>query len=95
MGALDHLPRPGLAGMSGMRTRTFLISNAIGGSLWATAVVLAGYAAGSSWKRVKNDLGSATTYGFAAIVVIAIVWFLIHKRRTKAPAPVDEELARP
>jgi undecaprenyl-diphosphatase len=86
---------PGLAGMSGMRTRTFLVSNAIGGGLWATAVVLAGYAAGQSWRRVKDDLGSVTTYGFLAIVVVVVAWLLVRKRRADRLAPVDDEPLRP
>src|SRR6267143_2879265 len=44
---------PGLAGMSGLEYRTFLAYNALGGTIWAGAVVFAGYAAGGSWRKVE------------------------------------------
>ena len=52
---------PGLAGMSGMRYRTFLLYNAAGGVLWATGFVVAGYAA----SRITPSSASAalTTAG--------------------------------
>ena len=37
---------PGIAGTSGMSTRTFTVSNAVGGVSWAVVVSLLGYAAG-------------------------------------------------
>jgi membrane-associated protein len=48
---------PDLAGMSRMPYRQFVAFNAAGGTLWATAVVLAGYLAGASWQRVQTYLG--------------------------------------
>lgn len=74
---------PGLAGMSGMRPRTFLVSNAIGGALWASAVVLAGFAAGQSWRQVKDDVGTATLYVTGAAVVALAIYLLLRRRRAK------------
>ena len=42
--ALARALVPGLAGMSGMRYRTFLAYNAAGGIVWGTTFVLIGYA---------------------------------------------------
>jgi undecaprenyl-diphosphatase len=51
---------PGLAGMSGLEYRTFLAYNAAGGTLWAGAFVVAGYAAGGSWRQVEHVAGRAS-----------------------------------
>ena len=48
---------PGLAGLSGMRYRRFLVYNAAGGLVWGLGCVVAGYLAGSSYERVAGYLG--------------------------------------
>ena len=70
---------PGLAGMAGMRYRTFLAYNAAGGALWAGGLVLAGYFAGTSWHRVEHVAGRASLVlallaVLTAAVVIAARW---------------------
>jgi undecaprenyl-diphosphatase len=61
---------PGLAGLSGMRYKTFALYNVAGGALWATGFVLAGYAAGSGWRSVEHIAGRASLVLFLLIVVI-------------------------
>lgn len=74
---------PALAGATRMRYRTFLLWNAAGGITWATAVVLAGYAAGASWRRIAYLFGRAGAI-LAIVVVLAAVlalagrWVLRH-----------------
>src|SRR5450432_3664286 len=63
---------PGLAGVSKMRYRTFLLWNFIGGAIWATSVVIAGYFAGSAWRKVAAYI-SNIGWGALAIVVIVLV----------------------
>jgi membrane-associated protein len=56
---------PFAAGMSGMRRGRFAFFNALGGLLWCTALVLAGYGLGQvAW--VKDNLASLT---FAVVVI--------------------------
>jgi membrane-associated protein len=73
---------PGFAGVSKMRYRTFLLWNVIGGTLWATSVVVAGYLAGKAWKRVAADI---STIGWSALGVVivagAVVWLVRRRRR--------------
>ena len=45
---------PGLAGMSGMRYRTFLAFNVASAICWGTMSVLFGYLGGSSWRSVEH-----------------------------------------
>lgn len=59
LGRLTALLRalmPSMAGMSGMRYRTFLVWNAAGGILWGGGCVLLGYAFASALHRVSQYL---------------------------------------
>jgi membrane-associated protein len=80
---------PAIAGTTRMPYRRFLLFNAIGGTLWALAVVVAGFLAGASWERVQTYLGDVS--GVAVIaVVVAIIAFLVVRRvraRRKAEHP--------
>ncbi len=79
---------PGLAGMSGMRYRTFAIFNVLGGITWATAYSLAGYAAGASFRKVQSVAGELGYLVMGLIVVGVVVGILIKKRREKRPSHV-------
>jgi len=57
-----------VAGISQMRWRTFFVYNALGGAVWATAVVLIGYLLGGSINLVERWIGRAS-----ALLVIALV----------------------
>jgi undecaprenyl-diphosphatase len=67
-----------VAGISRMRWGTFLIYNALGGSVWATAVVLVGYFLGSSLALVERWLGRATLL-LAAVVALAVGFYLAYR----------------
>ena len=60
-----------VAGISRMRWRTFFLYNALGGAVWATAVVLVGYFLGSSLGLVERWLGRATL-ALAVLVAVAV-----------------------
>ena len=86
---------PGLAGMSGMRYRTFLVFNIIGGVTWAVAYSLAGYLAGASFRTISS-WSSKAGYLLAALLVAGIVAVVVLKRRrtgTGEPALAMEEPA--
>ncbi|MCA1846985.1 MAG: DedA family protein, partial [Actinobacteria bacterium] len=75
---------PGMAGMSAMPYRRFLVYNAAGGALWATGFGLAGYLAGDSWKKVEHIAGRASLVLLllavvAAAVVLAARWVSRHQ----------------
>jgi undecaprenyl-diphosphatase len=67
-----------VAGTSRMRWVTFLIYNALGGAVWATAVVLVGYFLGSSLALVERWLGRATLV-LAVVVTLAVVFYLAYR----------------
>ena len=67
-----------VAGISRMRWGTFLIYNALGGAVWATAVVLVGYFLGSSIRLVERWLGRATLV-LAAVLAVAVGFYLAYR----------------
>ena len=72
---------PGMAGMAGMRYRTFVPWNVLGGASWATAFVLIGYLAGSQYQRIEryaNYLGVAL---LAAVLAFLMTRHLRARRR--------------
>ncbi|MBA2772934.1 MAG: bifunctional DedA family/phosphatase PAP2 family protein [Nocardioidaceae bacterium] len=60
---------PGLAGMSGMRYRTFLVYNVASAIGWGTMSVMFGYLGGSSWRHVEHI---ASRVGLAALAVVVL-----------------------
>jgi len=73
---------PGLAGLSGMHYRRFLVWNALGGVLWGVGCVVAGYLAGSSYEKVASYLGKAGAAMIALVVVAALLTWRIRRHRS-------------
>ena len=89
LGRLTALMRalmPSMAGMSGMRYRTFLLWNAAGGDLWAPGCVLLGYAFASALGVVGETLTWAPLAILAVVVVVFVVIHLRKRRREQAEA---------
>jgi membrane protein DedA with SNARE-associated domain len=82
---------PSMAGMSGMRYRTFLAWNAVGGLIWAPGCVLLGYAFSSSLSTV----GKTLTYApFVVIGLVAAVYLALHLRKRRREKEEAEAFAR-
>ena len=83
LGRLTALMRalmPSMAGMSGMRYRTFLAWNAVGGAIWAPGCVLLGYGFSTS----LGVIGKTLTWAPLAIVaVIVVIYGGLHLRRRR------------
>lgn len=75
---------PSLAGMARMPYRQFLAWNALGGTLFAGTVVLAGFAAGSQYARVAHLLGGAGLVLLGCLIAIALVATGVRARRTRS-----------
>jgi len=91
LGRLTALLRalmPSMAGMSGMRYRTFLAWNAAGGLLWGAGCVFLGYAFASALNTVSRYL---TWLPIALLAVIAAGYLAIHLRKRRQEG--DEEPA--
>ena len=71
---------PSMAGMSGMRYRTFLLWNAVGGLIWAPGCVLLGYAFASA----LGVVGETLTWAPLALLAVAIAGYAaLHLRKRR------------
>jgi membrane-associated protein len=87
LGRLTALMRalmPSMAGMSGMRYRTFLLWNAIGGVVWAPGCVLLGYAFASALGVIGETLTWAPLAILAVIIAVAVTLHIRRERRQEA-----------
>lgn len=75
---------PALAGASHMPYRRFLAWNALGAVVWAPVLVLLGFAAGSSYRRVAHYAGQA---GLLLLVVILVILAIVAAARWVAHHP--------
>jgi membrane protein DedA with SNARE-associated domain len=88
-----------VAGFTGVPAVRFGILSAIGTVIYATAVASIGYAVGSAWHTVERYMAFAS-YLIAAVVIAAIVFFVIHRVRElrreaqAAPAAAGEDPVR-
>jgi membrane protein DedA with SNARE-associated domain len=85
---------PGIAGMSGLRYRTFLFYNALGGLLWGVGYTLLGYLVGRSFTRVVSDLSTASLVLIGVVVVAVIVYKLRRRHSQKRSAESQGTRAR-
>ena len=85
---------PGLAGMAGMPYGRFVAANVTGGVLWGVGFTLAGYLAGSSWKRVQGAAGTVGLVFLGALIVgyLATRLILSARRRRAVPLAVGATL---
>jgi membrane protein DedA with SNARE-associated domain len=74
---------PFLAGSSRMRYPKFLAWNALGGLAWGATVVLLGYAAGASYKKVESSLGTGAAIAVLVVVVIGVVVWRVRRHRAR------------
>jgi membrane-associated protein len=77
---------PGLAGMSEMPYRRFLLFNAAGGILWAVGYTLLGDAVGLSYAAAEHDANVATGVVVACLVVAFVLYSVLRRRREQAEA---------
>lgn len=85
MTALLRALTPSMAGMSGMRYRTFLTWNAAGGIIWAPGCVVLGYA----FATALNLVGETLTWVPLVLVALAVVGYLalhLYRRRSERAA---------
>jgi membrane-associated protein len=69
---------PGMAGMSRVHYGRFLVWNALGGTIWATAFVVLGYLAGSQYTTIEHY---ANYIGLGLLALVVVVLVVRHRRQ--------------
>lgn len=77
---------PAVAGASAMPYRRFLVANAVGGTLWASTVVMLGYGAGAAWQQASGRLLVVSLVAGGAVVAVATVQ--VRRARRRRPSAV-------
>ena len=79
---------PGLAGMLGLRYRTFVLWTGAAATVWAVAHVLVGYAAGAGWRHIHQLTGQVgIALALAVVVGLAVTWLLRRPARRHDDEP--------
>jgi membrane-associated protein len=71
---------PGIAGLSRMPYRVFLVWNALGGLAWGITFTLVGYFAGASYEKVASAIGKGAAVVIALLVISGIVFWRVRRR---------------
>jgi membrane protein DedA with SNARE-associated domain len=80
---------PGLAGMSRMNYRRFLIANAAGAIIWGVAFTLLGYFAGTALTRIENYASWVGLSVLIAMILFFVIFHFVKKSRETNEDPVD------
>lgn len=72
---------PGIAGMSGLRPRTFTVANTAGGVVWGVIVALVGYLAGVGYGRIESRINQAGWLLLGLLALALLVISLVRRRR--------------
>jgi membrane-associated protein len=86
---------PGLAGMSQMNYRRFLVANALGGIIWGITFTLLGYFAGTALARIEKYASWMGLSVLIAMILFFIIFHFVKKRRetNESPAPLEDDSA--
>ena len=74
---------PGLAGVSRMNFRKFVLFSFLGGTIWGSMWVLIGYAAGASYSKIEKTAGNWSLVVLGVVVVAVVVFIVFRKRKEK------------
>jgi membrane protein DedA with SNARE-associated domain len=84
-----------LAGATHMHWRSFVLWNALGGIVWASAIGLIAYFLGHS---AGNAIEAFGLFGLAAVLIAAVSGFMVHRRhraRTAGERTADDSATLP
>ncbi|HEY1616812.1 MAG TPA: DedA family protein [Streptosporangiaceae bacterium] len=88
--AIARALMPAAAGAAGVRYRTFVAFNVLGGVIWGVGYSLVGYLAGSAYTEVEKRVGAGLAIVVAAAVVAAVTaWAIRRHRATPSEPPPD------
>ncbi|MGB9112907.1 MAG: DedA family protein [Acidimicrobiales bacterium] len=81
---------PGIAGVSGMPYRRFLVANASGGLIWGLGYTFAGFEVGKAYAKVIT-YGTYVSSSILGLAAIALVVFVVWRRRREHRKDAEPE----
>jgi membrane protein DedA with SNARE-associated domain len=83
-----------IAGIHRVRTRVYLVTNALSAALWAVGIGLGAYLAGPPVVEVVDDIGWVATIGLVALIAAGVLLELRRRRnkRGRTRARTESEL---
>jgi membrane protein DedA with SNARE-associated domain len=79
-----------LAGVSRMHWRSFLVYNALGGALWATAFGLAAYFAGRGFESTHGIID--VVVGVVAVAIVVSLFIFLRRRGKELERKAEQEM---
>jgi membrane-associated protein len=83
---------PVLAGVSGMRYRTFVVWNVLGAATWALLATLLGYGLGKRFPGIESYLTPVLLVVIAVSLAPVAIAFLRQRKASHEPAPTTSPL---
>lgn len=75
-----------VAGMSKLEYPTFIAYAWTGGALWVSTFLTLGYFLGEDWRPVAELVQHYLAYASAAVVTVAVLWYIVWKKLRNKPA---------
>lgn len=82
---------PGIAGLSQMPYRRFLVFNASGGLVWGIGVSMLGYFAGQSYDKVATLLSRSSAALIVILLVVGLIAWHLRRRRSRTRPPGNDQ----
>ena len=82
---------PTVAGVAGMKYRSFVIYNVLGAFIWIWSLLFAGYFLGRTFPKINDHIHTVVVVVvILSVLPIVIKWF--KSRSGQVPAPVEEQI---
>ena len=82
---------PTVAGVAGMKYRSFVIYNVLGAFIWIWSLLFAGYFLGRTFPKINDHIHTVVVV-VVILSVLPIVIKLFKSRSGQVPAPVEEQI---
>jgi membrane-associated protein len=79
--ALVRAVVPGIAGLSGLRYRTFLLFNVLGAVLWGVGFTVLGFIVGHSFSKILSEFSAAVLLVVGCAIILILGRRLLQRRR--------------
>ena len=73
----------------------FTLYTALGSGIWSAILIYVGVIYGENKSSIDNFLGSATLWFIVGIIILILIYFYLHKRKTRLKSFVHPQPTQP